>query len=60
MNYAITSAQNAGQSVHFANFYSSVGSISEEAYSQQAVYLSYTSTIVGYYMDKAILTNSSK
>ena len=29
---------------HFANFSSSVGSTSEEIYSQQAVYLSYTST----------------
>ena len=31
---------------HFANFSSSVGSTSEEIYSQQAVYLSYTSDIV--------------
>ena len=32
---------------YFANFSSSVGSISEEIYSQQAVYLSYTWNFVG-------------
>jgi hypothetical protein len=32
---------------YFANFSRSVGSISEEIYSQQAVYLSYTWNFVG-------------
>ena len=45
MNCTVTSANIfSGQyGGYFANFSSSVGSISEEIYSQQAVYLSYTS-----------------